>query len=169
MLKKIFKLHKKFRNSFNKYWELKKVLKHEGELFIGGKTSLTKNTILGKNPNFNGMNIIGYGKIIFGDNFHSGTDCQIITSIHNYDKGNTLPYDETTIDKDVIIGNNVWFGNNVTVLGGVNIGDGAIIQACALVHQDIPKCAIVGGNPAKIIKYRDLDHYNKLLKEKKFY
>ena len=52
----------------------------------------------------------------------------------------------------VKIGNKVWIGMNVTILKGVNIGDGAIIAAGSLVNKDIPPCCLVGGVPAKIIK-----------------
>ena len=62
MLRKILHLFKKTINVLNRFLELKKVLKHQGELYIGGRTSLNKNTILGKNPNFNGMHILGFGQ-----------------------------------------------------------------------------------------------------------
>lgn len=52
------------------------------------------------------------------------------------------------------IGNDVWIGHGATIMAGVNIGDGAIIAAGSIVTKDVPACAIVGGNPAKIIKYR---------------
>jgi acetyltransferase-like isoleucine patch superfamily enzyme len=55
---------------------------------------------------------------------------------------------------DIIIGNDVWIGYGATVLSGVQIGDGAIIGARALVSKDVPPYAIVGGNPAKLLKYR---------------
>lgn len=55
---------------------------------------------------------------------------------------------------DIIIGNDVWIGYGATVLSGVQIGDGAIIGARALVAKDVPPYAIVGGNPAKLLKYR---------------
>ena len=139
------------------------------EIYIGGSTSLSKNTILSRNPNFNGMKIIGFGEVFFGNNFHSGSDCQIITSYHNYDNGDSIPYDSSYITKNVNIEDNVWFGNNVTILGGVTIGEGAIIQACSLVTKDVPKYAIVGGNPAKVFKSRDVEHYKNLLKNKKFH
>lgn len=54
----------------------------------------------------------------------------------------------------VLIGNDVWIGDDVTILGGVRIGDGAVIATGAVVVKDVPPYAIVGGNPAKIIKYR---------------
>ena len=55
---------------------------------------------------------------------------------------------------NIVIGNDVWIGSNVTILSGVTIGDGACIGAFALVTKDVPSYAIVGGNPAKIIRYR---------------
>lgn len=141
---------------------LRQVGSHQNEIFVGGPTTLTSKTVLGKNPNFNGMKINGYGMVIFGDNFHSGTDCLIITSNHNYDFGKKIPYDETHIVKDVIIEDNVWFGDRVIILGGVTIGEGAIIQAGAVVVKDIPAFGIAGGNPAKVFKYRDIEHYKEL-------
>lgn len=140
----------------------------KGSIYVGGKSFVTKNTYLGNNVNFNGMAMYENGKIEIGDNFHSGVGCQILTSFHNYE-GNEIPYDNTFIDKDVIIGDNVWLGNNVIVLGGVTIGEGAIIQAGSVVCQDIPSYAIAGGHPAKTFKYRDKEHYLKLKEEKRFH
>lgn len=52
------------------------------------------------------------------------------------------------------IGNDVWVGANAIIRGGVKIGDGSIIASGAVVSKDVPNYAIVGGIPAKIIKYR---------------
>ena len=54
----------------------------------------------------------------------------------------------------VYIGNDVWIGCDVTILDGITIGDGAIVGAGSIVTKDIPPYAIVGGAPAKIIRYR---------------
>ncbi|MFX1260303.1 MAG: acyltransferase, partial [Promethearchaeota archaeon] len=126
------------------------------------KTQFTKQTYIGRNCHFNGMKVQGKGKLVIGDNFHSGEDILVITQNHNYDTGEKIPYDGTYIYKDVIIENNVWIGSRVIILGGVKIGEGAIIQAGSVVTTDVPKYAIVGGHPAKIFSYRDKDHYESL-------
>ena len=55
---------------------------------------------------------------------------------------------------DVIIGNDVWIGNDVKIMSGVHIGDGAVIAGSAVVTHDVDPYEIVGGVPAKHIKYR---------------
>lgn len=55
---------------------------------------------------------------------------------------------------DVTIGNDVWIGSHATIMSGVIIGDGAVIGAYSVVTKDVPPYAIVGGNPAKLIRYR---------------
>lgn len=66
-----------------------------------------------------------------------------------------------------VIGNDVWIGSSATILSGVSVGDGAIIGAEALVAKDVPPYAIVGGNPAQIIRYRFQEkEIEKLLKIK---
>lgn len=67
----------------------------------------------------------------------------------------------------VVIGNDVWIGFGSTILSGVKIGDGAVIAAKSVVTKDVPPYSIVGGLPAKVIKYRFSDEkIEKLLKIK---
>lgn len=160
------------RKFYNKYYKrrIESIAASCGKgLYVGGKSFVNTKTYLGNKVSFNGMSIYGRGKVIIGDYFHSGTECQMITSFHNYDSGNAIPYDETFVDKDINIESCVWLGNNVIILGGVTIGEGAIIQAGSIVCNDIPKMAIAGGHPAKVFKYRDIEHYNILKKERSFH
>lgn len=67
-------------------------------------------------------------------------------------KPRELPFKGNTV-----IGNDVWLGFESTIMPGVNIGDGAIVAAKSVVVNDVPPYAIVGGNPAQIIRYRFSD------------
>jgi len=66
---------------------------------------------------------------------------------------------------DTVIGHDVWVGHEAVIMPGVQIGSGAIIAAQAVVTHNVPDYAIVGGNPAQIIRMRyDADIINRLLK-----
>jgi virginiamycin A acetyltransferase len=71
-------------------------------------------------------------------------------SLFLHEKGNLSSYSKG----DIIIKNDVWIGVNCTILDGITIGNGAVIAAGSVVTKDVPAYAIVGGNPAKLIKYR---------------
>ena len=94
---------------------------------------------------------------------------RVFTRNHNYDKGDAIPYGRTYIKKDVVIGDFVWIGIQVILLPGTTIGEGAIIQAGAVVHGNIPAYAIAGGNPAKVFAQRDVEHFKRLKAEGKFH
>ncbi|MGD8172514.1 acyltransferase [Vibrio sp. TRT 21S02] len=154
----MIKLFKKYVFTFI---SLLKGCKYQVKPNVYGFSLFTKGTTLGKNTNFNGFRVYGGGTISIGDNFHSGKNCKVITQVHNY-HGSSLPYDDTYLTKDIVIGDNVWFGMDVTILSSCHIGEGAIIQAGSVIVNDIPPLAIAGGNPAKVFKYRDKEHYYSL-------
>jgi len=138
------------------------------DLKVNFPCKFTNKTTIGNNCNFNGIHISGMGNVTIGNNFHSGKECIIMTSFHNYDEGTKIPYDDTYISKDVTIGDNVWFGHRVIILAGVSISEGAIIQAGSVVVNDIPYCAIAGGHPATVFKYRNKEHYETLKSQNQF-
>jgi acetyltransferase-like isoleucine patch superfamily enzyme len=78
-------------------------------------------------------------------------------------------YKHINTNGDIKIGNDVWIGDNVTILSGVEIGDGAVIGINSLVTKNVPSYAIVGGVPAKIIKYRFDKQRIQNLEEKKWF
>ena len=89
--------------------------------------------------------------------------CFYATNPHKSQNGSTFATEDTisqyrTADSEgkyhVIIGNDCWIGDSVLLIGGIKIGDGAVVLAGAVVTKDVPPFAIVGGVPAKILKYR---------------
>lgn len=94
-------------------------------------------------------------KILFGDNVLVGPGVKIFSGNHGTElKGIAMTYQER-VEKDIVIGNDVWIGANSVILSGVTIEDGAIIAAGCSVTKDVPRNAIVGGVPGKVIKYRE--------------
>ncbi len=104
------------------------------------------------------------------------SDICLISANHPLESFSTHPFfynpayrviDENKIrSTDLVIGNDVWFGHNSIVLPSVkNIGDGAVIGAGSVVTKDVPDFAIVGGNPARIIRYRFSDEKIREMKE----
>ncbi len=93
-------------------------------------------------------------KIIIGNNLLMGPGVKIFSSNHMVENTgipmNIQPY----IEKDIIVGNDVWIGSNSVITAGTKIGKGVVIAAGSVVTKDIPEYAIVGGIPAKIIKDR---------------
>lgn len=105
-----------------------------------------------------------------GNNQHLeiGSFCSIAPEVtfmldgeHDYNRISTYPFknrflgESEPISKgNIIVGDDVWIGFRATILSGVHIGQGAVVAAGAVVTKDIPPYAIVGGVPAKIIKYR---------------
>jgi acetyltransferase-like isoleucine patch superfamily enzyme len=132
------------------------VSEYKEGLSVNNCSNFIPKTFLGENNNFNGMNVNGKGKLVIGDNFHSGKDCLIITQNHNY-KGDAVPYDDTYIRETVEIEDNVWLGSRVTILPGVTIEEGAIIQAGSVVTSDVPECSIAGGHPTKVFRERETE------------
>lgn len=129
-----------------------------GVVVHSAKTMSVGNDVrLGEKSYFNAK-----GGLNIGNNVKMGPQVFIWTSNHNYFNPKWLPYDNIAIDRPVIIGDNVWVGAKSIIIPGVNIGEGAVIAMGSVVTKDVPPCAVVGGNPAKILKYRNVETYKKL-------
>ncbi len=102
------------------------------------------------------------GGLKIGEYTKFGQQCIILTTNHNYKSSTRIPYDNVGLMQKVEIGKNCWIGIRSTILSGVKIEDGAIVGAGSVVTKSVPKCAIVGGVPAKILGYRDKDNYDRL-------
>jgi virginiamycin A acetyltransferase len=115
--------------------------------FTGDKLKIGKFCMIASDVTFimNGANhltegISSYPFAVFGGDWSNAMD------------GKTYPN-----RGDIVVGNDVWLGYKSVVMSGVKIGDGAIIGAYSVVTKDVPPYAIVGGNPAKIIRKRFSD------------
>ena len=103
--------------------------------------------------------ILDCAKVKFGDNIFIGPNCGFYTAEHPIDfetRNKGLEY-----AKPITIGNNVWIGGGVHILSGVTIGNNVVIGAGAVVTKDVPDNCIVGGIPAKVIKYLDAEKFVK--------
>jgi acetyltransferase-like isoleucine patch superfamily enzyme len=109
------------------------------------------------------------GGVTIGRYFHTGRGLTIFSTAHRYKDAGAIPYDSRTLELPVSIGDFVWCGANVTILPGVTIGDGAIIGAGSVVTREVPPLAVVAGNPAKVIAYRDAAHFEDLRSRGCFY
>ena len=158
----------RFKTSFFTLLAKFKLAAYGVGLKVNYRSHFTANTYIGFDCHFNGMDIIGDGKVIIGDHFHSGSNILIITQNHNYFSPDLLPYDNNDIIKEVIIGNACWFGSRVIVLPGTVVEDGVVVQAGAVLFGIIPKGSIVGGNPWKVLKYRDLIKFDSLVQNNKY-
>ena len=96
-----------------------------------------------------------YGPVKIGRDVMMGPDVVCYTSGHRFDRTDITMIEQGSSEPEPIsIGNDVWIGRRVMIMPGVNIGDGCVIGAGAVVTKDIPPYSVVGGVPAKIIKSR---------------
>ena len=172
--RKIFTLtHKCLFKSFGKGSKLAQgtILMRVGYATIGNASSIMRNCVIECCPNA-GLQ----PELIIGDNVSIGEYCHITCAdrvvigngvltgrfvlITDNGHGANLPEEmdimplkrKTCSKGPIVIGNNVWIGDKATILPNVKIGDCAIIGANSVVTKDVPAFAVVGGNPAKILK-----------------
>lgn len=115
--------------------------------------------------------IYAQGEVIIKRGTILADNVDIRTANHFYDGEdlNLLPFDEKIIVKPVVIGENVWIASHCIILPGVTIGEGAIIAAGAVVTNNVEPMSVVGGVPAKILKYRNKEKYQELKSNDKIF
>ena len=102
-----------------------------------------------------GVNALVSAGTSIGANVMMGPDCIIYNRMHRFDRTD-IPMNQQGYGpvQPVVIGDDVWIGSRVTIMPGVTLGEGSVIGAGAVVTRDVPPYAVVGGVPAKVIKYR---------------
>lgn len=101
--------------------------------------------------NYN-LTILDVNPVTFGENVLIGPNCSFFAAGHPLEP--ELRKAGWEFGKTIQVGNNVWFGGNVTVLPGVTIGENAVIGAGSVVTKDIPADCIAVGNPCRVIRKR---------------
>lgn len=96
-----------------------------------------------------------YGSITIGNYVHTGANVMMLAFNHGFYTKDVPTKEQDYMDAPIVIKDDVWIGGGSIILAGVTIGRGAIIAAGAVVNKDVPDYAIVGGVPAKVLKYRD--------------
>jgi maltose O-acetyltransferase len=145
------KISKKIRNMLGRILikdAPKTIFIERGADFGSGRNVVVKEcACIGENARF-----MGKEKVIIGRHAMMGPDVMIITSDHKFKKEG---FEKGYISKDVEIGDYAWIGARAIILKGVKIGNHAVVGAGAVVTKDVPEYAIVGGSPAKVIRYQD--------------
>lgn len=160
------------------------------DIKLGQNCSIGKHVVISKNVDIGDYTYLNseYNWTIIDSNVIIGKFCSIGPGVtiglgnHNFKYISTHPFlyskDYSFVNRNIkkvddtaktIIGNDVWIGSYSNIKRGVKIGDGAIIGMNAVVTKDIPPYAIVGGVPAKIIRYRFKNNEIKLLEENKWW
>ena len=102
-----------------------------------------------------GVNALISPHVTIGRDVMMGPDCMFFTANHGM-SDLTVPMwrQKSTEPKPIVIGDDVWIGARVSILGGVHVGSGSVIGAGSVVTKDVEPCSIVAGNPAKPIGKR---------------
>ncbi len=142
---------------------LDKLLPNRGEnVFLQGPIFFDygENTIIGDNTfiNYN-FTVLDSAYVRIGKNVFIGPNVSLMTANHalRYQERNLTVNEDGSINdrefaKAITIGDNCWLASNVTVIGGVKIGNGCVIGAGSVVTRDIPDNCLAVGNPCKVIR-----------------
>ena len=137
---------------------------HGGSIKLGSNCKIHKGAIigsyggnisLGNNCTVNPYSILyGHGNLTIGDNVRIAAHTVIIPANHKFERTDIPICKQGISANGIVIDDDVWIGANVTILDGVKIGSGSVISAGSVVNKDVEEYSIVGGVPAKILKFR---------------
>lgn len=138
-----------------RYFFLKRIAKN-----VGKNVNIEQHVVFGEEFEIGDNSKVGfrsdiYGPVKIGKDVMIGPEVAIYTHNHKHDEIDIPMIKQGyTENKPVYIEDNVWIGRRVLIMPGVCIGTGSIVAAGAVVTKNVEPYSIVGGNPAKIIKYR---------------
>ncbi|MEU6783911.1 acyltransferase [Nonomuraea angiospora] len=121
--------------------------------YVAAGAYLTGSLRTGRDCTMNPYTVIR-GTVELGDAVRIGAHTSVLAFNHTIDDPEVEVHRQPLCSSGIRIGNDVWIGSHVVILDGVHVGDRAVVAAGAVVTKDVPAGAIVGGNPAKVIKWR---------------
>ncbi|HLJ72049.1 MAG TPA: sugar O-acetyltransferase [Roseiarcus sp.] len=113
----------------------------------GDEIRVGRNVFVNQNCTFYDL-----GGLDIGDDVMIGPNVNIITTGHPLEPSQRRA---ATIGKPIVIGRNVWIAAGATIIGGVTVGENSVVAAGSVVTKDVPRNALVGGNPARLIRSID--------------
>ncbi|MCP5382485.1 MAG: acyltransferase [Kordiimonadaceae bacterium] len=135
------------------------LLKCGSNLRVKYNSDVSMNIEIGNNSEF-GQRCLIHSDVKIGDDVLMGPDVKIYSRNHITRSLEEPIRTQGKVTLRTIIGNDVWIGANVIILPGVVVNDHAVLAAGAVVSKDVPPYAIVGGNPSRILKYRNEEKMN---------
>ncbi|GAA5085377.1 hypothetical protein GCM10025760_04190 [Microbacterium yannicii] len=120
--------------------------------YVAAGAYLTGDLLTGADCSINPYTVIR-GRVTMGDGVRIGAHTSILGFNHSMESG-TPVFRQPLTSKGIEIGDDVWIGSHVVILDGVRVGSHAVLAASAVVTKDVPAGAVVGGNPARFIRWR---------------
>ncbi|CAM2895664.1 acyltransferase [Rariglobus hedericola] len=121
--------------------------------FVAAHAYITDHVHLGDNCSINPFATVR-GKVTGGDGIRIGAYACLMGFNHGFADTTRPIYQQPHNSKGIVLGDDIWIGAHVSVLDGVKVGNHTILAAGAVVTKDVPDYAIVGGNPARVIRMR---------------
>ena len=121
--------------------------------YVAANAYVTDSVRLGDNCTINPFATVR-GEVTGGDGVRIGAYACIVGFNHGFARTDVPVWQQPCVSKGIVLGDDVWVGSHVMIVDGVKIGSHAILAAGAVVTKDVPDYAIVGGNPARVLRIR---------------
>ena len=110
---------------------------------------------IGDNSNLGDYNFVGAaGGVRIGKHVLIGQGVRFHSENHIFDRTDVVMQAQGVTNQGIVVEDDVWLGSGAIILDGVTIGSGAVVAAGSVVTKDVPRMAVVGGSPAKVLKFR---------------
>lgn len=138
------------------------VIQCGSHLRVKHNADISPNIRIGSHSELGTRSMIQTG-VTLGDYVIMGPDVKIYAKNHRFDRLDIPMGTQGEIASETFVGNDVWIGANVLIMPGVHIGHHTVLAAGSVITKDVPDYAMVGGNPAKIIRFRNDESYAKVV------